>query len=245
MAAKKFLFGTDSHGDMIDPDSAKRFIRFADDYRPHYRIHGGDVFDFRPLREGAGGEERTESMEGDVLAGLEFLDQYRPTQILTGNHDVRLWKKAESRTNGLMRDLCGRLVGEIEGQPAWSGAKVFPYDTRKGVFAIGDLQFVHGYHAGINAARQAVQTYKRTGSVIQGHVHSFSRFADMGLTRCEGITCGMLGKIDMPYNEKTPRKLAYENGWLFGEIFERKGSSPWECWFVRKDGNTWLNPLEI
>lgn len=243
MAIKKFLFGTDSHGDMIDHDTATRFLKFSEDYRPHYRIHGGDVFDFRPLREGAGAEEKTESMESDVTAGIDFLNRYRPTQILKGNHDVRLWKKAESKTNGLMRDLCARLAVEIESQPSWKKAEVFPYDTRLGVFAIGSLQFVHGYHAGMNAARQAIATYKGTGSVIQGHVHSFSRYADTGLNRAEGITCGLLGKIDMPYNEKTPRKLAYENGWLFGEVVENKsGKSSWECWFVRKDGDTWMTP---
>ena len=244
MAAKRFLFGTDSHGDMIDPETARRFCKFSEEYKPHYRIHGGDVFDFRPLREGAGAEEKTESMENDVRAGIEFLNEYRPTQILIGNHDVRLWKKAENRTNGAMRDLCSRLATEIEKQPSWKRAEVFPYDVRAGVFNIGSLQFVHGYHAGANAARQAIGTYKGTGSVIQGHVHSFSRYSDTGLNRAEGITCGMLGKIDMPYNEKTPRKLAYENGWLFGEVFERKGSSPWEAWFVRKDGDQWISPIK-
>ena len=216
MAVKKFLFGTDSHGDQIDCDTSRRFLKFSEDYRAHYRIHGGDVFDLRPLR---------------------------PTQILKGNHDVRLWKKAASRANGLVRDLCARLAVEIESQPAWNNAQVFPYDTRLGVFSIGSLQFVHGYHSGINAARQAIATYKGTGSVIQGHVHSFSRYSDTGLNRAEGITCGLLGKIDMPYNEKTPRKLAYEIGWLFGEVVEKKsGKTSWECWFVRKDGDVWMTP---
>lgn len=243
MAIKKFLFGTDSHGDQIDRKTAERFLQFSESYKPHYKIHGGDVFDFRPLREGAGGDEKSESMESDVKAGIEFLNEYKPTQILKGNHDVRLWNKARSKTDGTLRDLCARLADQIEAQRAWQNAQIFPYDTRTGIFAIGTLQFIHGFHSGINAARQAIATYKGTGSVIQGHVHTFSRFADTGLNRAEGITCGLLGKVDMPYNKKTPRKLAYENGWLFGEAVENKsGTTSWECWFVRKDGETWMTP---
>lgn len=243
MAIKKFLFGTDSHGDMEDPETIGRFLSFCEEYRPDYRIHGGDVWDFRPLREGAGAEEKSESMRRDTLTGLALLSEYRPTHILKGNHDERLWRKAESKTDGLMRDLCAKLVEEIEGKKAWRSAHVFPYDVRDGVLQLGGLQFIHGYHAGMNAARQAIQTYKGSGSVIQGHVHSFSRFSDTGLYRAEGITCGMLGKIDMPYNAKTPRKLGYENGWIFGEIHETKTSSAWECWFVRKSGGEWLSPI--
>jgi hypothetical protein len=243
MSRKRFVFATDSHGDQIDEATAAKLLQFCDEYRPQVKIHGGDVFDFRPLREGAGAEEKQESMERDVTSGMQFLKDFRPDVILTGNHDVRLWKKAENKTNGVMRDLCGRLAQQIEAQPAWNKAHVFPYDTRHGVYAIGSLQFVHGYHSGAMAAKQAVQTYKSTGSVIMGHVHSFSRFSDLGLVRSEGITCGMIGKTDMPYNEKTPRKLAYENGWIFGEIYERKASSPWEAWFVRRHGKEWLNPM--
>ena len=230
---------------MIDPAAATAFLAFVDSYKPHVKIHGGDVFDFRPLREGASPEERGQSMQTDVVSGIDFLDQYRPDVILKGNHDVRLWKKAEFSADGTMRDLCGRLVEEIEKQPSWSNADVYPYDVRLGVFSIGTLQFVHGYHSGMNAAKQAVQTYKATGSVIQGHVHSFSRFADTGLVRCEGMTCGMLGRIDMPYNASTPRKLAYENGWIFGEVIETKTKSLWEAWQVRGSGKDWISPIAI
>ena len=94
MAFKRFIFGTDSHGDMIDKVTASKFLDFVEDYKPHHRIHGGDVFDFRPLRGGSGAEEKSESMKKDLNMGLEFIDQYRPNHILLGNHDDRLWQKA-------------------------------------------------------------------------------------------------------------------------------------------------------
>lgn len=236
MGIKRFLFGTDNHGDQQDDETVNAFLSFADRWKPHIKIHGGDVFDFRPLRNGAGAEERAESMERDCITGIAFLDAYRPDYILRGNHDERLWQSAQSATNGNMRDLCGRLVQDIEQQKNWNRATVLPYDVRTGVLKLGQLQFVHGYHAGVAAARQAIGIYKGSGTgVVQGHVHSFSRFADSSLSRAEGISVGALCKIDMPYNAKTPRKLAHENGWAFGEIHQSKsGKSDWELWFCRK-----------
>jgi len=244
MAIKKFVFGTDSHGDMIDKNTRKAFLEFVDDYKPHIKIHGGDVFDFRPLRNGSGPEEKSESMYKDLAAGLSFIEEYQPTNILLGNHDDRLWKKAACWTDGILRDLCENILLEVEGNRMWKNAKVLPYDSRLGVLKIGDLQFIHGYNSGIYAARTAIQCYKGTGTgVIMGHIHRFSSHEEPSLARAMGISCGCLCQTDMPYNSKHLAKLGHANGWLFGEIHERKGTSPWEAWAVRKEGTTWLNPL--
>tara|TARA_R110000787_G_scaffold278642_1_gene388464 strand:- start:215 stop:943 length:729 start_codon:yes stop_codon:yes gene_type:complete len=242
MSFKKFIFGTDSHGDMICKETEKKFLEFVESYKPHHRIHGGDVFDFRPLRGGSGAEEKSESMKKDLNMGLQFIDDYRPNHILLGNHDDRLWQKANCWTDGVMRDLCENLVLEIEGNRVWKRAKVLPYDSRLGVLKIGDLQFIHGYNAGIYAARQAIQVYKGSGTgVIMGHVHGFSTFEDRSLNRAVGISCGALCSIDMPYNSKNTAKLGHNNGWIFGEIHS---GGEWEAWSVRKSGKIWLNPIK-
>lgn len=240
MAFKKFVFGTDSHGDMIDPVTAEKFLEFVEAYKPHHRIHGGDVFDFRPLRGKCSNEEKSESMKGDVMAGLQFVDDYRPNFILKGNHDHRLWMKAIAWTDGSMRDLCELLVLEIEGNRVWKRATVLPYDSRLGVLKLGDLQFVHGIHTGIYCAKQLIMLYKSTGTgAIMGHVHRFSMHTDPSLTKAVGITCGALCQLDMPYNTTAGAKLGHSNGWIFGEIHS---GGEWEAWNVRRDGDIWLNP---
>ena len=242
MAFKRFVFGTDSHGDMICKETAKKFLKFVDDYKPHHKIHGGDVFDFRPLRGGCGNEEKSESMRNDLMMGLDFISAYKPTDILLGNHDDRLWQKASSKTDGVMRDLCGSLVSQIECHKDWNKANVLPYDSRLGVLKLGDLQFIHGYNAGLNACKQAIQVYKGSGTgVIMGHVHQFSTCEDRSLNRAVGISCGALCQLDMPYNKTNTAKLGHANGWIFGEIHS---SGEWEAWNVRKSGKIWLNPIK-
>lgn len=236
MAIKRFIFGTDSHGDMLCRDTANAFLAHMEELQPHYRIHGGDVWDFRPLRTGAGADERTESMTADMKAGLAFIKEMRPTHILRGNHDERLWDKAHCSSNGPLRDLCAMLADQIELNDDWRRAHVLPYDVRHGLLNLHGLGFCHGYYAGMYSPKQHIQLYKdEVSGVIFGHVHRFGQHDDMALGRATGMACGALGQVDMPYNAKTPAKLAHQNGWLYGEIHVAKsGKSEWEAWPVRR-----------
>lgn len=83
---KKFIIAFDNHGDMIDADSERVFFKFMADWKPDIRIHGGDCFDFRPLRRKADDEERRESLRLDWDMGLDFFERLRPQHYLLGNH---------------------------------------------------------------------------------------------------------------------------------------------------------------
>ena len=110
---KRFVIGFDPHGDQQHGPSNKVFFKFIDQFKPHYRIAGGDVFDFRPLRGKATLEERQESLRPDRDAGLDWLELLRPTHFLLGNHDHRLWLNAE-KSDGVLSDYCRQGVEEIE-----------------------------------------------------------------------------------------------------------------------------------
>ena len=75
----KFQAGFDVHGDQQSKRACGVFFDFADVWRPDYRVMGGDLFDFRPLRKKASEDEKRESMRGDFEAGMEFLKRMRPT----------------------------------------------------------------------------------------------------------------------------------------------------------------------
>jgi len=109
---RRFIFSTDLHGDKQDSPTVKALHEFTQDFKPHDKIFGGDIFDLRPLRRGAGAEEQAESMLNDWTAGCEFLRQWKPNYVLEGNHDKRLYDLAENHTAGIKADYA--MKGCIE-----------------------------------------------------------------------------------------------------------------------------------
>jgi hypothetical protein len=215
---KRFVFGSDIHGDMSDPAAVNAFLGFVRDFKPNYRICGGDVFDFRPLRGKASEEERRESLLGDFEAGDRFLDAYRPTHLLRGNHDERLWDRAGLKS-GPVSDLAQELVGRVERR--LSSATVLPYHRRTGVLRLGHLKFLHGFYAGVTAARQHALAY---GSCLFGHVHSIDEASVPGLDRRVARSVGCLCLLDMPYDARSVGALRHCHGWAYGVIDEKTGN---------------------
>lgn len=245
MALKRFLFGTDSHGDMICPETAKAFLEFADDFKPHVRVCGGDLIDARPLRKGASAEEASENMMADLDAAQVFLNQYfagvECEKVLTlGNHDHRIWELAQSSVAGIRAEYAFSLTQKLETKFAELGIQWLPYCVRKGRYQLGDLTFLHGYRHNIHCAKSHAEIF---GSCIFGHVHRFSSHALAHVDDVTAYSCGSLCKTELPYNYKICNSLSHENGWFFGVVNEKTGA--WEAWPVKKKGNEWLNPRTI
>jgi hypothetical protein len=78
MAYKKFIVAADNHGGLVCEAAKKKFLAFADDWKPHHRIHLGDLWDFSPLRRGASPEEKADGISDDYQCGLDFLDVLVP-----------------------------------------------------------------------------------------------------------------------------------------------------------------------
>ena len=114
MAFKRFLYYADSHGDLIHDESRRKLLKFAEDFKPHYRIHGGDLWDFSPLRGGASPEDRAGGISEDYNAGIKFLDEYKPNILTLGNHDDRIWQIGRDNSNGVLREHCAELARATE-----------------------------------------------------------------------------------------------------------------------------------
>ena len=222
---KRFVFASDLHGDKQHAPTAARFLKFVKDYEPHYIIFGGDLFDLRPLRRGASADERAESMQADVGAGLKFMgqlfDRKAEKKFLTwGNHDDRLFQGAEDSTNGITADLCSKGVKDITERTKRLGIKTVPYHKRDGIIRIGHAKFLHGFFCGVFAARQHAAVY---GSCFFGHTHVIDESPAPGLDRRVARGVGCLCETDMAYNARNPNTLRQAQGWAFGAIHDRTG----------------------
>ena len=48
---KRFIAFGDTHGDMVHQPTLDALTEFIKDYKPHHKIHVGDLFDYRSLRQ--------------------------------------------------------------------------------------------------------------------------------------------------------------------------------------------------
>lgn len=239
MTFKRFIFASDLHGDMQEPAAVEALQSFTKTWMPHYRIFGGDLFDFRGLRKGASAEERAESMRFDVDAGLRFLTAWQPHSLLLGNHDDRLYSLAE-RGQGVEADYAQKGVQDIQARCAKIKCKILPYHKRDGILKLGDLKLLHGFHAGITASRQHALTY---GGCLTGHTHTVDESRVAGLERRTARSVGALCKLDMPYNAKMTGSLRHSHGFAYGVVNENSGS--YHVWQAEKIDNLWLLPSDL
>lgn len=219
MSWKRFIAGYDLHGDQQHDPTVDLFLKFCDQWKPHIRIFGGDLWDLRPLRKGASEDERHESMKLDFQTGMQFLKDFQPNYFLRGNHDERLWELAE-RGNGVAADYAIRGIGEIESTMKGMKCQMLPYHKRDGVLQIGHAKWIHGFSYGIYAARATAQIY---GAVMMGHTHVIEEYAIPGLERRCARVCGCLCQLDMPYNSRQPGTLRQTHGFVYGVINDKTG----------------------
>ena len=221
MQSRRFVVASDSHGDQIDATTETALLSFIADFKPQVRIHAGDVFDFRNLRRGASDDEKAHSLEDDWRMGSDFMRRFfdggKENHFLRGNHDERLWNFAHSAT-GLLRDYAHDGIARVEKLVAKSRARMLPYDSRIGVLKLGALKVIHGYAAGIGAARKHAIVYR---NVLFGHTHNCDvagAESDEGVSEARGI--GACCRLDMPYNAHQTGKLRHQNAFCYGLLFE-------------------------
>lgn len=239
MCFKKFIAVFDNHGDRCDHQAVEKMFEFKEQYwKPHITIHGGDNFDFRAIRKKASEEERRDSMLEDFNQGMNFLNRLKPTFYLRGNHCERLWDLASS-DSGVISDFAFKGTQEIEQAMDKIKCHMFPYDRRKGVLRLGHLKILHGYLAGISAARRTAQIY---GSCLIGHGHAIQQASIEGLEQRTGIMCGCLADLNMDYVRASTGSLMWQHGFAFGILNEKTGA--YYVWIARKIDGKWILPTD-
>jgi len=238
---RRFVVCSDNHGDMADATATEALFAFIEDYKPEIRIHAGDNWDFRNLRKGASDDEKAASLEDDWDCGARFLERFfkgGTTKVfLRGNHDERLWEFRESAT-GLLRDYAADGIKRVEALTRRLRVTMLPYDAADGVYDLGKLTIVHGYHCGVSAAKEHANSYH--SDVLFGHVHAFDSVSVKG--RNGPITAqsmGCLCKTNMSYINRKTAKMRWSNGWMAGVVYP---SGDYSMFPVKRHGNSFLAP---
>jgi hypothetical protein len=238
---KKWASAGDIHGDQQDRKANKAFFKFQDLWKPDIRILNGDLWDFRPLRNGAGPDERRESMQADFLAGMDWIERFKPTHFNLGNHDDRLWELAYRKQEGPLTDLALRGVNDISEKLRHLRCKLLPYDKRAGLLRIGHAKWIHGFGmAAMTGARRHAMIY---GSIHVNHFHSIQSVSIEGIDNRIGCICGCLCKLDMDYNARHLGALMHRHGWRYGVVNLRTGD--FHSWQASEANGKWMLPTGI
>jgi predicted phosphodiesterase len=230
MNYRKLVVCGDTHGDKRDAKAVRLFKAFCEDYKPEIRIHLGDFMNAEAFRNGANEWERRVGLKDDTKAALEFLEWYKPSHLLWGNHDDRLPLYVR-HSPGPLADYVAEIIGQVDRLCEKIKCEQFPYDKRKGVARIGRLKCLHGFFCGSNAAKQTALAY---GSCVFGHTHRFSSVSVPGAHsggRAVARGIGSLCSLDMEYNSRHVDTLSQANGWSYG--------------VMDKGGRYWLANAEI
>jgi predicted phosphodiesterase len=239
MSWDKFIVCSDSHGDCQDDEAVEAFLAFNKVWKAKYRLHLGDFVDMRPLRRGANEEEKREVIGIDFQAGLDFLEAYKPTHLLRGNHDERLIDLATDGF-GIRQEHAIELTNKLEKVLGKFKCEMKPYHKRLGLLELGELKAVHGFAAGPNAARETARTY---GSVICGHGHNIQSASIPGMETKVGRMIGCLCRLDFNYNRAHMGSLSHQHGFGHGVINSKSGI--YHYWQNQSIDGVWIIPSDI
>lgn len=239
MSLIRFIVVGDIHGDEQDKESVRCFFDHVKDWKPEIRILNGDLWNFNAFRKGASEEERRCSIKDDFEMGWNFMHQFHPTQFLLGNHDVRLWRIWEEN-KGVVSDYCGQLAKEIKDHCHKHNCRIYPYDSRYGVFKKGSLKVLHGYHHGVSAARAHALVY---GSCLFSHIHSIDEAPIPGLDRRVARSIGCVCSLDMDFEAHRTAKLRKAHGWAFGLLNDVTGG--YHVYQAEKVDHHWIIPTDF
>ncbi|CAB4185025.1 Calcineurin-like phosphoesterase domain, ApaH type [uncultured Caudovirales phage] len=233
----KFVFASDSHGDMADEESLQALYAYCKDFKPDIRIAGGDHFDLRSIRKGAMGDaEGAESLKEDLDCGIDFLHKFRPTYYLKGNHEYRLEHMKKTHASALVRDYCSDTEDKIDREARRSGVKrILPYHGKRGLLRIGPISSHHGI--GTNLTKLGMHYATEGGLFMCGHGHTGHQ---VNLPKHNGGAAYMapcLCRIDdMEYAANYLGTARWNNGFIAGWYSD----NDWKAWIIHRIGKKWL-----
>jgi len=242
MSLERSIFIADTHGDLVCQDAVKMVQQVIDDWKPKHRVHLGDVWDFRALRKKAEAEERAEGISYDYNCGFELLEWYRPNLLTMGNHDYRLWRAAKETSNGVMADLCARLVEEAEDKLRKLKIKWCPYAVDQYLMLpMGGPKLIHGFKSSMYPAKAHFDNW---GSCLFGHVHKPDSYEARHIDGGKAYALGTLADFKkMSYADHHAAKLGWRQSFRIGQHNTKTGR--WNTWEITKEDGQWMSPMGI
>ena len=227
-----------THGVYADQTAIDTVLAFADRWKPERRIHLGDVGDYAAFRTGAKGtKDEAAELEPDSAAVVSLIERYAPTDLLIGNHDLRIWR-ATTAINAITAKAAQALRNEFLTACDKVGANVIDtYDINRSYLRIADTLFLHGFMYGEQALRDHAEHF---GRCVHAHWHkpgiAHGRRADHPTAFCVG-TLADIEKLE--YANTRRATAAWGQAFTFGEYNDTHCTVN----LCERQGDEWRLPL--
>jgi Calcineurin-like phosphoesterase len=207
-----------SHGLHADPVALRAVLDFRERLQPDEVLHLGDFCDTAAfLGASRGTPAGGESVQPDLDSGLEFLTALRPTCVLCGNHEDRLWQLMHSR-NSIVQYCASQCIATIKDKCEGLGAKLIPYDGLRQGVKLGGYTYLHGCMYGENAVRDHAESL---GNCVHAHTHRPGVAKGRRSDNPTGYCVGTLASIPaMEYAKNNRSTLSWSGGMVWGEFCE-------------------------
>lgn len=218
---KRFTAAGCSHGIHADPDALKTVLKFNSIFKPHRRFHLGDFIDMAAFRTGAHGTaDEFCSLQSDLTHGLNFLEEYRPTDLLNGNHEIRLWKLAE-HPNAIVSLAAQRIIDDIKRLTTRQKTNYIEhYDVNRSWIQLADTKLFHGWWFSEQAIRDHAESH---GKSIFAHLHRPGMATGRRSDHPVGYCVGTLANIPaMRYANTRRATMAWQLGFCYGEFNDKE-----------------------
>lgn len=229
---KRFVAIGCTHGDFADPTLLGSVLNFCSIYKPQIRIHLGDYLDLAAFRGGAkGSKDEARPLKDDIRGGFNFLEAYRTTHLMNGNHDARATELA-GHHNQIIAAAGQSIVDEIAALVKRLHCHHHAvYDINDPGITMGGVLWTHGFMWNEMYIRDHAETF---GPVVLAHGHkagsATGRRSDHPLAQCVGTLTNIPA---MRYANRRRATLAWSAGMVYGELNET------EChrWLHEFNGN--------
>lgn len=210
-----------SHGADIDARARTSVLKFQADYQPHKTLHLGDAIDLACLRTGARRDpdepDRAESLMDDLLAGLSFLHELRPSIYFHGNHEARAVQLSRSG-NQVVAYAAAAVMQKIQDDLTPYNTEIVPWAglQRSCIRYLGSTAFLHGALYNVSAARDTAEAIG--GPCVFGHTHRVAVESGRVLADAVGYNIGCLINLSADYAAARRQTLAWRHALAFGEF---------------------------
>jgi hypothetical protein len=204
-----------------DPAAWAAVMKFAQDFKPHIWIWGGDALDCGAIsHHNKGKPGRTEGMRLAEDAEQGHALFIKPVEEVTADKLVYLTGNHEDWLNDFVEDT-PTIEGLVDLKKLLRLNKWTVID-QGGMFHLGKLTFLHGdaIKGGEHIAKKAVTDYER--SVRFGHHHTYQTYTKVSPIDYKnaktGIAVPCLCTKSPKYGEGAPNR--WVQGFLFGYLHE-------------------------
>lgn len=224
---KRAMFIGCSHGHLANPILLQEALAFAEEFRPHHRVHLGDAFDMACFRSGASGSnDEGGNIDEDLHCGIKFVKEYRPTLFMFGNHEDRL-VSLSNHPRDIIASAAKFALTNLEAVFDSIKCEMVHYGTIADLRSwrlFGDTAVGHGYLFGENCTRDTVEMLGY--NVIHAHDHKAKIQPGRVSRGLMGYSVGTLAEIPaMSYAKARRATSAWSAGIVYGEF--KEGMSRW------------------